>query len=421
MILSMMIQRKCLVHCFPTVSSHAFSRSMRLWGSQPPEPSPPSNQAGTDPLTIFRNKNNRDDQVFSAMSSDGGIKVTACTIRNLVNDAMIQHTMTKTPADILGRTIACSLLMANGIQDEQMVQITLNCKSTSTIPYFCFLGIIILCSLTQYSQTNKQTYPQLMDQFEASLQQQPEQGRCEALLEVPHSEKWCFPKQWVEAQCKSSKTTLPGHDRTMESRLLYTEMWTEISVSCTYIAFRSLISMNHEGSQILLPVSPPTQPTGLYLAESEQRSCALAAATSIDNILCKAAGGYLIEQLPDVDEETIKRVQANLSKLVELDGGDKLPTNLLLNGITPVEIAQIILEGLNMQPLGQIFPSLTCKCSEERLVRSLRLLPRSEVEDILEKEEQVEARCEFCAKIYRLSPEQVRERLDATVGDPSQD
>lgn len=73
---------------------------------------------------------------------------------------------------------------------------------------------------------------------------------------------------------------------------------------------------------------------GAYLAESEQRSCALAAATSINGILCTAAGGYLIEQLPFADEEAMETVSKNLAKLVEMDGGDKLPTNLLLSGKT---------------------------------------------------------------------------------------
>lgn len=157
------------------------------------------------------------------------------------------------------------------------------------------------------------------------------------------------------------------------------------------------------------------------MAESEQRSCALAAATSIDNILCKAAGGYLIEQLPGVNEETIAKVEQNLGRLVELDGGNTLPTNLLLKGTTPLEIAEIILDGLDMQPLQQVTPTLKCKCTEERLIRALRLLPRSEVDDILDKEEQVEARCEFCSKVYRLSAEEARERLDKAVGDPTTD
>lgn len=153
---------------------------------------------------------------------------------------------------------------------------------------------------------------------------------------------------------------------------------------------------------------------GIYLAESEQRSCALAAATSITGILCKAAGGYLIEQLPDVTPETVQRVEENLAKLVKQDGGERLPTNLLLHGVTPLEIAQIILQGLDMEVLQQIEPKAVCECSEDRLVRSLRLLPRADVDDILEKEERVEARCQFCGKVYRIEAADVRERLAQT-------
>ena len=36
--------------------------------------------AATDSLAEFRNKNNLDDQVFSAISGDGGIKVTVATV-----------------------------------------------------------------------------------------------------------------------------------------------------------------------------------------------------------------------------------------------------------------------------------------------------------------------------------------------------
>jgi hypothetical protein len=84
-----------------------------------------------DKLAEFRNENNRDDQVFSAMSKDGSVKVTACTVRNLINDMMIMHTMTATPSDALGRTVVCALLMSNGIQPEQTVQLTVNGKRTT--------------------------------------------------------------------------------------------------------------------------------------------------------------------------------------------------------------------------------------------------------------------------------------------------
>jgi hypothetical protein len=95
-----------------------------------------SNENGVDELEEYRNNNNIRDQVFSAMSADGSIKVTACTARNIVNDLMIMHTMTATPADALSRSVVCALLMSNGMQEEQLVQLTFKSK---------FLLICFLC------------------------------------------------------------------------------------------------------------------------------------------------------------------------------------------------------------------------------------------------------------------------------------
>lgn len=79
----------------------------------------------TDTAAQYDNKNNIRDQVVSAISGCGSVKVTACTVRNMVNEMMIQHTMTAVPADALGRTVTCAVLMANGMQEEQTVQITM--------------------------------------------------------------------------------------------------------------------------------------------------------------------------------------------------------------------------------------------------------------------------------------------------------
>mmetsp|Transcript_33462 Transcript_33462/g.77109 ORF Transcript_33462/g.77109 Transcript_33462/m.77109 type:complete len:227 (+) Transcript_33462:111-791(+) len=160
---------------------------------------------------------------------------------------------------------------------------------------------------------------------------------------------------------------------------------------------------------------------GVYLAESEQRSCALAAATDMMGVMCRAAGGYMVEQLPGAQPETIAKVEKNLANLMEEDGSSNTPTGLLIKGFTPVDIASMILEGLDMKPLQQLKPVFSCGCSEERMLRVVRLMPREEVEEILEKENQIEARCQFCQTVYRIPAEEVRERLDKAVGDPSKD
>jgi molecular chaperone Hsp33 len=323
-----------------------------------------SNAAATPPTTAstetvpseaYSNPKNRRDQVFSAISADGGIKVTACTVRNIVNDMMLQHTMTEVPAEALGRTVICGLLMANGIQDEQVVQITLNSDGP-------IRGVVAIVNgkgeVRGYVGT-----PALGD---ITLQDAIGKGSVQIVKNHPD---WPRP-------------------------------------------YNGITAIRH---------GDVDRDIGIYLAESEQRSCALAAATSVNGILCNAAGGYLVEQLPGVSDETVEQVSKNLAKLVEQDGGEKLPTNLLLNGVTPLEIAEILLEGLDMQPLQQIEPKLSCECTEDRLFRALRLLPREEVEEILEKEEEVSARCHFCGKEYRMGATEVRKRLDAAKGDPARE
>jgi molecular chaperone Hsp33 len=301
-----------------------------------------------DPLRTYRNTNNVRDQIFSAISGAGGIKVTAVTARNIMNDFMIQHTMTAVSAEALGRTVICSMLMANGIQEEQIVQITINTEGP-------IRGIVAICS--GIGEVRGYVGSPMLGN---DLTLEDAVGRTGAVQIVKNHPDWPRP-------------------------------------------YNGITSVRHGDID---------RDIGIYLAESEQRSCALAAATSITGILCNAAGGYLIEQLPGTTDEEKQVVQDNLAKLVELDGGDKLPTNLLLSGRTPLDIARIVLEGLDMVPLQQIEPVLKCECTEERLIRSLRLLPLSDVEDILKKQERVEARCEFCGKVYRLEANEVKDRIN---------
>lgn len=163
---------------------------------------------------------------------------------------------------------------------------------------------------------------------------------------------------------------------------------------------------------------------GIYLAESEQRACALAAGVTIapGGILCTCAGGYVVEQLPGCSKETVRTVEENLGKLVAADGTEgAAPTGILGRGGTPWDICVAVLDGLGVEPLVQVEPRLVCKCTDERLFRAVRLLPQKDIDEILRTEEKIEARCEFCGKVYRMGPEEVKNRLREAKGDPSLD
>jgi molecular chaperone Hsp33 len=348
-----------------SVTSQKYGRMSRRWLSSSvssdsesggkESTSTTSSQATEHPHAEYVNESNLRDQVFSAISEDGSVKVTACTARNLINDLMIMHTMTAVPADALGRTIICALLMSNGMQAEQTCQITINSDGP-------LRGVVGISDGT---------------------------GKVRGYVGSP----MLGADNLQEAVGKGLVQVVKNHPD-----------WPN--------PYNGITAIRH---------SDIDRDIGAYLAESEQRSCALAAATSINGILCTAAGGYLIEQLPDASSETLARVGENLATLVKKDGGDTLPTNLLLNGVTPLEICEIVLDGLGMQPLQQILPQFQCRCSSDRLVRALRLLPRSDVDEILETEGKIEARCEFCGQTYEMGPEEIQKELDNATGDPSLD
>ena len=83
-----------------------------------------------------------------------------------------------------------------------------------------------------------------------------------------------------------------------------------------------------------------------------------------------------------------------------------------------------LLDGLEPQlsearePVGL---AASCPCSEERVMRTISLLPRSEIEDIIKREEVVEAKCEFCGTVYSKTSEQVAEELAKKLQDGIQD
>ena len=153
-----------------------------------------------------------------------------------------------------------------------------------------------------------------------------------------------------------------------------------------------------------------------YLADSEQRSCALGTAVATKGFLCTAAGGYLLERLPECKGEVMVQVEENLKGMAGEGGDTKGALKALLGkGTSPEELAAIIMEGIPYAPLEVRKPTTTCSCSEDRLFRSLTLIPRAEVLEIIENGENVEAKCEFCSKMYRLSPERVKQALDENV------
>ena len=82
-----------------------------------------------------------------------------------------------------------------------------------------------------------------------------------------------------------------------------------------------------------------------------------------------------------------------------------------------VPFAGLLLDGMEPQLDFDVkHPAFKCDCGIDRVYRVLALLPRDEVQDILDQNDKIEARCEFCSRLYSLGKDEIAahfSRVDA--------
>ena len=141
-----------------------------------------------------------------------------------------------------------------------------------------------------------------------------------------------------------------------------------------------------------------------YYAKSEQIPTAVALGVLVDTDLSvKAAGGYMIQLMPEASEETAER----LTKIVET----ALPvTDMITSGMSAEDIAFAVTNGFDMLLENSCpDPAYECKCSRERMERALISIGKQEIREIIDEQGGAEMGCQFCDKVYKFS----REELEA--------
>ncbi|MDL2280235.1 Hsp33 family molecular chaperone HslO [Selenomonadales bacterium OttesenSCG-928-I06] len=142
-----------------------------------------------------------------------------------------------------------------------------------------------------------------------------------------------------------------------------------------------------------------------YLAVSEQTpSCvALGVLVNPDETVA-AAGGFLVEALPNASEETISLLEKNVASINSV-------SELINTGLSTKDILDLVLKGfeINYHPETDTF--FKCQCSRERILEMLISLGKQEVEEMI-KDGQAEIICHFCNEKYNVSKEDLQEILN---------
>ena len=139
-----------------------------------------------------------------------------------------------------------------------------------------------------------------------------------------------------------------------------------------------------------------------YMVESEQIPSAVGLGVLVDtDRTIKAAGGFIVQLMPGAPEELITKLEENIFVM------DQLTTVLAEDGVD--EAVRLVLKGLDYETVMRVPVEYRCNCSRERVEQALESCGREELLDMAATGEETEVSCQFCDKIYRFSPSELRE------------
>lgn len=138
-----------------------------------------------------------------------------------------------------------------------------------------------------------------------------------------------------------------------------------------------------------------------YYATSEQIPTVCALGVLVDTDLSvKSAGGFLVQLLPFADEKCIDTIEKNVAAMRPVSA-------LLAEGVTPEQIADMLLDGLEPNELDTASPVYHCDCSRERTEKVLISIGSEELRSIAAEGKDTTVNCHFCGKEYVFTPGEI--------------
>ncbi|MCH4172713.1 MAG: Hsp33 family molecular chaperone HslO [Lactobacillus sp.] len=134
-----------------------------------------------------------------------------------------------------------------------------------------------------------------------------------------------------------------------------------------------------------------------YLAKSEQIPSAvgLSVFVNADNTI-GVAGGFMIQVLPNADDQQLSQLEANLKAL-------PLVSELLRAKQTPEDILELILGAGNVKVLDKMPVQFKCDCSKAHFGAIMASLGQNELQQMIDEDGGAEAVCKFCGNKYQYS------------------
>ncbi len=140
-----------------------------------------------------------------------------------------------------------------------------------------------------------------------------------------------------------------------------------------------------------------------YYTVSEQTPsvCALGVRVYPDGT-CRAAGGYILQVMPDANEFITPILQSNIDYMPSL-------SQLIADGTSLEEIAGMIFGLVEFNILEESECEYRCTCGKEKYAKALKGIGVAELKSMRDEGKPVEIVCQFCNTKYEFSTEELDE------------
>jgi len=140
-----------------------------------------------------------------------------------------------------------------------------------------------------------------------------------------------------------------------------------------------------------------------YLSEQQNTAAALGVLVDIDYSI-KAAGGFIVQTLPFIEEEDLVKLENALNSL-------KSVSDYFDSQKDVEEIAKEIFSDFDIEIMDKIPVSFSCDCSEKRMEQALISIGKEDLKQIIREDGKIETLCHFCSKKYLFEGDKLKNIL----------
>ncbi len=143
-----------------------------------------------------------------------------------------------------------------------------------------------------------------------------------------------------------------------------------------------------------------------YYMDSEQTPtvCALGTYFSEEGKLL-AAGGYIIQVLPDTDESILKEIEQRVTLTNNI-------SKLIYDLRTPQNLINFLFSDRNLVFTGEEDILFECGCSKEGILEKLLTIDKDQLNEVASQQSFIEAVCPYCNTHYHYDSEDILKILE---------